>query len=601
MTQESPVVALLRRILDENSGLDEGSVATYIPELAKADPSRFGICLVTADGAVYEVGDTRSEFTIQSISKPFAYALALDELGPDEVLARVGVEPTGDAFNEISLDPGTGMPSNPMINAGAITTTGLVVERHGAESAADLLGVFGGFAGRALRLDEDVYRSERETTHRNRAIAHLLRGSGALRGDPEAALDAYLRQCSVLVDAHDLGVMAATLAADGVNPITGVRVVSRRTVGDVLNVMDSCGMYDSAGDWQFTVGLPAKSGVAGGVIAVVPGRFGIAVFSPPLDRHGNSVRGVAVCRQLSSELDLHPLRSGTHAPSPLRSTSTLAGSGSIRRRPDADLEVIARRGSEVFVAELQGELDFVAAELVVRSILDAEPEPRFAVVDLRHVDVLHPAIAPLVVDLGDLLAARGGGLLVSAAPDQVGDDPIGPSVKRFADLDRALEWCEDHLLGGATTAPRSIALRDHPALAGLSGEAFDRLVPYLEPRAVAPGEALIRRGEPIGGLFLLTSGRLSALVPDPGHPARRAATLVAGMPVGERSLVGAVDGVVDVVADTEAECFALPVERMPRLRAEEPGLVVTLVSNLLSIAAARIDEFSGRPAAVARG
>ncbi|QEO09752.1 glutaminase A [Protaetiibacter larvae] len=595
MTPESPVVALLRRVLADNSARDGGDVARYIPELAKADPSLFGICLVTADGAAYEVGDTRTEFTIQSISKPFSYALALDELGSEQVLARVGVEPTGDAFNEISLDPATGMPYNPMINAGAITTTGLVMEGHGDETVAALLRLYGRFAGRALRVDEAVYRSEWETAHRNRAIAHLLRGSGALRGDPERALYAYLQQCSVLVDTHDLGVMAATLANDGVNPLTGVRAASRRTVGDVLNVMDSCGMYDSAGDWQFTVGLPAKSGVAGGVIAVVPGSFGIAVFSPALDRHGNSVRGVAVFRQLSAELGLHPLRSGYHAPSPLRSSFTLARAGSTVRRPPADAEVIARRGDEVVVAELQGELDFVAAELVVRRILDAQPEPRFAVVDLRHVSVVHRELVPLVAELAAVFASRGGGLLVSDAPDPDGDDPLDGSVTRFADLDLALQWCEDQLLGGATTAPESVALRDHPVVAGLTDDAFERLGAYLERRELAPGASLIRRGEPVDGLYVLTSGRLSALAHLEGRPARRAATLVAGMIVGERSIAGAFDAIGDVVADTGAACYVLPAERMARLRAEEPGIVVAVVSNILSIAAAGIGQLSERP------
>ena len=194
------------------------------------------------------------------------------------------MEPTGEAFNSISLDPATGKPLNPMINAGAITAAGLVAERHGEMAESELLSAYGRHAGRTLSVDDTVYASESGTAHRNRAIAHLLFGAGAVRVEPEAALDLYLRQCSVLVDMRDLAVMAATLANGGVNPVTGERAAAADTVTKVLTVMTTCGMYDAAGQWLYDVGLPAKSGVGGGIIAVLPGRLGIAVFSPAAGR-----------------------------------------------------------------------------------------------------------------------------------------------------------------------------------------------------------------------------------------------------------------------------------------------------------------------------
>lgn len=292
----SPITAYLERLHARHRPVAEGRVATYIPALATADPAWFGICLVTADGAIYEAGDTRQPFTIQSISKPLAYGLVLEQQGEAAVRDRVGVEPTGDAFNSISLAPDTGTPFNPMINAGAIAIASLVRGQNGSRPLEIVLDAYSRYAGRPLTIDQTVYESESATGHRNRAIAHLLRNSGVIAADPEQALQLYFQQCSVLVDCRDLAVMAATLANGGINPLTGLRVARDETVRSVLTVMTSCGMYDFAGEWLYSVGLPAKSGVSGGMLAVLPGQFGIGVFSPLLDSRGNSVRGVRVCQ-----------------------------------------------------------------------------------------------------------------------------------------------------------------------------------------------------------------------------------------------------------------------------------------------------------------
>jgi len=318
-----PIQRTLSALHARFRALADGEVATYIPELARANPGWFGISLATADGHVYEVGDTRQPFTIQSISKPFVYGLALEDRGKPAVLARVGVEPTGDAFNEISLESTTGRPRNPMINAGAITSTSLVAGHSLEDRWERILALFSVYAGRRLRLDETVYRSESDTGHRNRAISHMLRNFGIIEHDPEPDLDLYFRQCSIEVTARDLSVMGATLANGGTNPITRERALRPSNVDEVLSVMTTCGMYDYAGEWVYRVGLPAKSGVAGGILAVLPGQLALGVFSPPLDARGNSVRGVAVCESISEELELHFLRAPRPAISAVRSRSTL--------------------------------------------------------------------------------------------------------------------------------------------------------------------------------------------------------------------------------------------------------------------------------------
>lgn len=284
---------------------NDGEVATYIPELGKANPDDFGICVVTADGKVYEVGDSRQQFTIQSISKPFTFGMALEIYGQAKVAEHVGVEPSGDAFNSIQLEGGTNRPFNPMINAGAITVSALLYQRYGDEALERLLARLSAAAGRSLKVDEAVYQSESRTGHRNRAIAHLLLNFGMVHEEVEPALDLYFKQCSILVNCRDLAVMGATLANLGKNPLTGEEVYDIEAVKNMLSIMFTCGMYDYSGQWAYRVGVPAKSGVSGGVMAVVNRQIGLASYSPRLDKRGNSCRGIDVCVDLANELGLH--------------------------------------------------------------------------------------------------------------------------------------------------------------------------------------------------------------------------------------------------------------------------------------------------------
>ncbi len=301
----SPLQAFLNELHAKYKPLQDGAVANYIPELAKVDPDAFGICVVTVDGQIFEVGDTNKLFTIQSASKPFVHGLTLEDCGRDYVLSRVGVEPTGDAFNAIILDEQSGRPYNPMVNAGAIATAGLVKGDNPTDKLNRVLDMFRRYTGREVYVDMSVYTSERTTGHRNRAIAHLMLNFGMVDNNLEDMLDLYFKQCSVMVHCRDLGIMGATLANNGVNPMTGERAMESEYIKDVLSVMYTCGMYDYSGEWAYRVGLPAKSGVGGGIVAVVPKLLGIGVFSPRLDPRGNSVRGVKVCEEMSSHFGLH--------------------------------------------------------------------------------------------------------------------------------------------------------------------------------------------------------------------------------------------------------------------------------------------------------
>jgi len=293
----------------------DGAVATYIPELGKANPNDFGICLVSADGRVFETGNCDQAFTIQSISKPFTFGIAIDEVGHDKVFQRVGVEPSGEPFNSIQLETGTNRPFNPMVNAGAISVTAMLHALYGDQTFEHVRLKLSAAAGRHLEMDDSVYTSESSTGHRNRAIAHLLLNFGMVHDEAEAALDVYFKQCSILVTCRDLATMAATLANMGTNPVTGDHVFHHSCVKDVLSIMFTCGMYDYSGQWAYQVGVPAKSGVSGGVMAVVNRQMGVATFSPPLDKYGNSVRGIGAFTELAARLGLHAfdlMNSGSH-------------------------------------------------------------------------------------------------------------------------------------------------------------------------------------------------------------------------------------------------------------------------------------------------
>src|SRR5512143_1884721 len=304
-TTATHIQETLQSIYAKYKDVRDGEVATYIPELAKARPDDFGITLATVDGQVFSVGDSQREFTIQSICKPFAFLMALEEFGRDRVLEKVCVEPSGDAFNSIELEPRTMRPFNPMINAGAIAIASMIKKSSREAGVRHYVNKMQMAAGRSLEIDQDVLASETATGNRNRAIAYLMLNFGIIDAAVDHALHQYFAQCSLKVHCQDLAMMAATLANMGINPVTKQHAFGLEYVKDVLAVMFTCGLYDYAGEWAYRVGLPAKSGVGGGIVAVVNRQLGIAVYSPRLDAKGNSVRGIAVCKELALHLGLH--------------------------------------------------------------------------------------------------------------------------------------------------------------------------------------------------------------------------------------------------------------------------------------------------------
>lgn len=307
---------------EEQSGEEQSG-----EEQSDGEPVRHALAVVTAAGAEYAAGDREHLFTIQSISKPFVYAMALDEIGHDGVRQAVGMEPSGEAFNELSLEGGTGRPLNPMINAGAIATHQLISGAHGEPSVlpatasragrtdevrrrtARIIAGLSAFAGRRLQVDWATADEEYEEGYRNFAIAHMLRTHHVFDAAPAHVVRGYIDQCAVLVTVQDIARMAATLANNGVHPESGTRVISARAARQTLSVMATCGMYDASGRWLTEIGIPAKSGVSGGIIGVLPGQLGLASFAPRLNDEGNSVQGVEMFKRLTDDFGLHLMAS----------------------------------------------------------------------------------------------------------------------------------------------------------------------------------------------------------------------------------------------------------------------------------------------------
>jgi len=304
------VRALVTEAHSRYRGNDEGDVADYIPALARSPRELFGVCIVAVNGAVFGAGDQHWEFSIQSISKPFVFALVCQELGPDRVRELLGVDSTGQPFNSVAaIESSPTRTGNPMVNAGAIAATSLVPGDTAEAKWGFIQQGLSRFSGHLLELDPEVYSSEASSNTRNRGIACLLESYKRIYFDPIQATDIYTRQCALKVSVQDLAVMGATLADGGVNPVTGDRVIDAGTCARVLAVMATAGLYEHSGEWLYDIGLPGKSGVSGGIVTIAPGKGGLATFAPPLDSAGNSLRGQLATRFLSERLGLNLLAS----------------------------------------------------------------------------------------------------------------------------------------------------------------------------------------------------------------------------------------------------------------------------------------------------
>jgi glutaminase len=568
-----------------------GAVADYIPELGKADPAHFGISLATLDGHVYEVGDTQIAFTIQSMSKPFVFALALDTLGAARVESVIGVEPSGDPFNSIRLNADN-HPFNAMVNAGAIACTGLIYEAKGDDAFEYIRQALGRFAGRELDIDDAVYASESATGDRNRAIGYLLRTNAVIKDNVTSVLEAYFRQCSVLVTARDIAVMAATLANRGVNPVTGEQVVTPYAISRTLSVMTSSGMYDYAGEWIYRVGIPAKSGVGGGILAALPARLGLGSYSPKLDKHGNSVRGIKVCEALSSHYNLHMLNRSDDARNSIIADYNMGKSPSRRSRRPHEQNILAAHHHDVLVYELVGALSLSSVDYVSRA-LAAKPRPQFVIFDLRRVASVTPAGARLFAEEFRELAAYHVTVILSgimrASPEwkMIAEWTEGLSnIRNYYLLDAAIEWAEDQVVyrhGGAIDFLEATELSEQSLLAGLTDEELTDLASLSEIRTYQTGERIIASGDVASSLFFLRSGVVHVTLPD----GIRLATLTAGMPFGEMALLEPRRS-ADVVADMSATAYEIPLRDFERFRKQHPRAGERIMRNLAQLLADRL-------------
>jgi glutaminase len=584
--KESPFQLYLKELYEKYKNVNEGDVADYIPELAKVNPNLFGISLVTTDGTIQEIGDTNCGLTMQSISKPFIYGLILEDLGINGVLKKINSEPSGDAFNSISLEPITGRPLNPMINAGAIATTSCVKGHNARHRIERILATLSAYAGKEIFIDQRVYNSEKKTGHRNRAIAHMLRNFDIIEKNLTSTLNLYFQQCSILVNCQDLAIMAATLANDGVNPITGIRAVNREYVPLILSVMSLCGMYDYSGRWIYEIGIPAKSGVSGGIIAVLPGQFGLSVFSPRLDIRGNSVRGTLICKQFSQDFGLHLLRVPKTASSVIRTTYSLKQVRSKRFRKIKENLILDEIGDKVYVFELQGEMRFSTAEAAVRKIFEAAHNCEFIIVDFRHVPSIDSGACKLLEVLIAQVEKINCSLLISCS-DKSRFSFTPKFLQRisnhwFDDLEHGVEWSENQLIEQVQGAHHIdvVSFSENEMCNGMSENEFDVLLKHTKKIQYKQNEFIIKLGDLADKIFFLTRGEVSVcLHKEEGGPSTRISTLSAGMFFGELSLTGQKTRTADVIADSEVECHVLSIQTLNSICETNHNIKIILLEN----------------------
>src|SRR5882757_2254168 len=384
-----------------------------------------------------------------------------------------------------------------MVNAGAIACSGLIREAKGDAAFDYIRQALGRFAGRALDVDEAVFASESATGDRNRAIGYLLRTSSVIKEDVRAVLEVYFRQCSVLVTARDTAIMAATLANRGFNPVTREQVMTPYAISRTLSVMTSSGMYDFAGEWIYRVGIPAKSGVGGGILAALPARLGLGSYSPKLDSHGNSVRGIKVCEALSRHYDLHMLNRSDDARNSIIADYDIGKNPSRRSRRAQQQEILAAHDQEVRIIELVGTLTFSGVDYVSRQ-LAAKPRPQFVIFDLRRVTSMTRAGARLVAEAFQELADLDVTVILSGIKrgskewKTIGEWTAGlGNVRDFYLLDTAIEWAEDQIVyryGGSIDFLETTELSEQPLLAGLSEEELTDLASLAAIRTYQTGE-----------------------------------------------------------------------------------------------------------------
>lgn len=527
--ETSPVQDYLANLHSQFAGLTEGAVATYIPELAKANPS---------------------------------------------------------------LEAGTGRPLNPMINAGAIASTSLIAGETPELKVKNILNTFSLFAGSQLTIDADVYQSESRTGHRNRAIGYMLRNFGILADDPNPIVETYFQQCAISVTCRNLGLMAATLANRGINPVSGKRAIRGEYVENILSIMGSCGMYDAAGEWMYTVGMPAKSGVAGGIIAVLPGHLGVGVFSPPLNSWGNSVRGIQVCDSLSRHCDLHLFNRASASASAIRLKASGADFSSNRSRPADQCSRLRQFGSRIQVYQLQGELSFATTETVIRDVIDGLEAMDFLVFDMRRVLTLSESACWLFSELLAKVQKRGKAIVFSHIQRV-------PLLRRYMtarlgaqrellfraadDNDMALEWCENALLA-SLTAPHEVtgipSSLTYELCQDFDPDEQSIFAASLRRRHYRSGEIIIQIADPAYDMFFLTKGEVSVILFMEDGTLKRLAAMGPGMTFGEMAVIDGSPRSATVVADSVVECDVITANDLEQLGRRFPEIRIKLLKNL---------------------
>ena len=479
-----------------------------------------------------------------------------------------------------------------MINAGAIASTSLVAGDTPELKVKSILNIFSLFAGSQLTVDASVYESESRTGHRNRAIGYMLRNFGILTDDPNPIVEAYFQQCAISVTCRNLGLMAATLANRGVNPVTGKRAIRGEYVENILSIMGSCGMYDAAGEWMYTVGMPAKSGVAGGIIAVLPGHLGIGVFSPPLNSWGNSVRGIHVCDALSRHCDLHLFNRASAAASAIRIKASGADFFSNRSRPAHQRSLLQQFGTRIHVYQLQGELSFATTETVIREVIEGLDAFDFLVLDMRRVLTLSESACWL---FSELLAKahKRGKVIVFSHTQKV------PLLRRYMsarlgaqrellfrtseDNDMALEWCENALLETLPSpigAPGLSSSLSYELCHDFDPEEQSIFAASLQRRHYQPGETIIRVGDPAHEMFFLSQGEVSVILVTEDGTRKRLAAMGPGMTFGEMAVIDGAPRSANVVADTAVECDVISDNDLEHLGRRFPEIRIKLLKNL---------------------
>lgn len=618
----SPLHRYLADTIENLRPLTAGTVNPVTETATQPDIHKFGITLTTVNGHQYSSGDADHKFAIQSIAKVFAYGLALDDLGPTVVGKKIDVEPSGDPFNEISLQHGSGRPANPMINAGAIATVGLIKGRGGVDRISRISRTMDlaaeGSPGQ-LEINRTVFHAENIAGHRNRALAWLLRSFDIIDSDPEPVVQDYFLECSTDVTTENLSMMAATLANKGVNPVTGKEVFSEETTRQVLGVMMTCGMYDAAGNWMIDIGLPAKSGVDGGIMVVVPGQLGIGVYSAPLDDHGNSVRGAAAIRLVTRDLGLHYAEASPLGGSTLRAHYSLADASLGVVRSTELSKITSKFGERCQILEVSGDLGFAETETMARTIVELEDDVSMVVIDFQGVDDFGRAAILMLagltsqwraagkdiifIDWGESLVehilefvdvhelelpdprekakAASAGQLDLPWDDDTLTAEISGEFRLFDNRSAALEWAELRL--AQRYARQVLHTDDEPREPGtapvfdfLADRDVNVLADYMERRSYPAGTVIRRVGQPFGGIYFIRSGRVELAAEGQGDARYRHVYLSPGSTFGEFALSSTGRQLTTIRAVDDVEVLVLSARSIAKVEQSDPQLAIRL-------------------------